>query len=176
LKHIVLFGAGKSSVYLIEYLCSQLVANQWKLTVLDADMDAAAKKINNAPQAFAAATDITNAAERWQWISSADIVVSLLPPSLHYLVAVDCIELEKNLLTASYVDDAMKALQDKIASKNLLFLCEMGLDPGIDHMSAMAIIDQLRKHGRTRRAEPDESASGFSAEPVENEDIQQLTE
>ena len=79
------------------------------------------------------------AAERITYIQQSDVVISLLPPTLHYLIAKDCIEYSKHLLTASYVDENIKGLQKDIAHKGLLFLCEMGLDPGIDHMSAMQI-------------------------------------
>ncbi|MES1222853.1 MAG: saccharopine dehydrogenase C-terminal domain-containing protein, partial [Bacteroidota bacterium] len=74
-------------------------------------------------------------------------VISLLPPALHYLVAKDCVANSKNLLTASYVDEKIKELKDEIDKKALLFLCEMGLDPGIDHMSAMRIINEIRSEG-----------------------------
>lgn len=82
-------------------------------------------------------------------IEGADIVVSLLPPSLHIHVAKDCVAIGRNLLTASYVDEAIKQLEAEINSKEILFLCEMGLDPGIDHMSAMQLIDEIRSKGGT---------------------------
>jgi saccharopine dehydrogenase (NADP+, L-glutamate forming) len=71
----------------------------------------------------------------------------MLPAHLHFLVAKDCLDFEKPLFTASYVDDNMRSLADAIEAKQLLFLCEMGLDPGIDHMSAMAIIDEIHEKG-----------------------------
>src|SRR5436189_1648456 len=77
----------------------------------------------------------------------SDIVISMLPPALHFLVAKDCVKFSKHLLTASYVDDSMKSLEKGIEEKNLLFLCEMGLDPEIDHMSAMKIVDELHASG-----------------------------
>jgi saccharopine dehydrogenase (NADP+, L-glutamate forming) len=147
LKHIVIFGAGKSSFFLIEYLVNQLTSNNWKLTVLDADENAARKKIGNAANATGKSIDVEDGAARKKWIQSADIVISLLPPSLHYLIAVDCLAFKKSLLTASYVDEKMKALQDDIENSGVLFLCEMGLDPGIDHMSAMQLIHRLIEKG-----------------------------
>ncbi len=80
-------------------------------------------------------------------VYAADIVISLLPPFLHYLVAKDCVQYGKNLLTASYVDEKITTLRDEIAAKGLFFLCEMGLDPGIDHMSAMQLITNIREKG-----------------------------
>jgi saccharopine dehydrogenase-like NADP-dependent oxidoreductase len=149
LKHIVLFGAGKSSLFLIEYLVDQLIPNNWQLTVVDADLHAAQQKTKNAQGTTATAINVENADERKKWIAAADIVISLLPPSLHFLVAQDCLHFEKNLLTASYVDQRLENLRPEIENKGLLFLCEMGLDPGIDHMSAMRIIHRLRQQGAT---------------------------
>ncbi len=144
MKNIVVFGAGKSSTFLIDYLIDQLPANQWKLTVLDADLKAAQTRTSNAAFTEAYGLNAENEKERKSYIAQADIVISLLPPTLHYLVALDCIEYGKNLLTASYIDSQIEHLRTAIQAKGLLFLCEMGLDPGIDHMSAMRIIDRLR--------------------------------
>jgi saccharopine dehydrogenase-like NADP-dependent oxidoreductase len=144
LKHIVLFGAGKSSTFLIEYLVGQLPVHHWKLTVLDADKYAAQEKIGNVENAVAVELHAENAEERNVFVQSADIVISLLPPALHYHIAVACIQHNKNFLTASYIDKQIEAMRDQITEKNLLFLCEMGLDPGIDHMSAMQIIHGLQ--------------------------------
>ena len=144
LKHIVLFGAGKSSTFLIEYLVEQLPIYNWKLTVLDANRHAAQLKIGNVENAVAVELHAENEEKRNEYIRSADIVISLLPPSLHYHIALACIEFNKNLLTASYVDKNMEGMRDRINEKKLLFLCEMGLDPGIDHMSAMQIIHKLQ--------------------------------
>ncbi len=80
-------------------------------------------------------------------IQRAHVVISMMPPALHFLVAKDCVEYRKHLLTASYLDDKMKSLQDEISNRKLLFICEMGLDPGIDHMSAMKIIDGIKAKG-----------------------------
>jgi len=80
-------------------------------------------------------------------IQKAHVVISMMPPALHFLIAKDCVEYRKHLLTASYLDDKMTSLKDEIHHRKLLFLCEMGLDPGIDHMSAMQIIHELKKQG-----------------------------
>lgn len=147
MKHIVLFGAGKSSTFLIEYLVQQLTVNNWKLTVLDPNRQAALDKIGNAENAVAASLNVEDEIERNAYIQSADIVISLLPASLHYHVALSCIHYAKHLLTASYVDPKLESLRNEIEKKGLLFLFEMGLDPGIDHMSAMQIIHRLQKNG-----------------------------
>ena len=147
MKKILIFGAGKSSTYLIEYLSKLLQNNNWILTVADKDLLAAQSKLNGIPNSEAKSVDVSDEEQRKNLISSADIVISLLPPTLHYQVAVDCIALKKNLLTASYIDDKIKALSKDIENNRLLFLCEMGLDPGIDHMSAMKLIADLKSQG-----------------------------
>jgi saccharopine dehydrogenase-like NADP-dependent oxidoreductase len=147
LKHIVLFGAGKSSTFLIEYLVGQIQVYNWKLTVLDADRLAAQSKIGVVQNATAIEWLAENADNTNAYVKSADIVISLLPPALHYQIAVACLEFNKHLLTASYVDKNLQGISDKVKEKKLLFLCELGLDPGIDHMSAMQIIHRLHNEG-----------------------------
>lgn len=147
MRTILLFGAGKSATVLIEYLLANALTENWQLIVVDADLQLAKEKLRNHPHGIAAAFDITHEVERQTFIQEADIVISLLPPALHILVAQDCVAFGKNLLTASYVDEAMKALQPEIERKGLLFLCEMGLDPGIDHMSAKKMIDEIEAEG-----------------------------
>ncbi len=146
-KHIVLFGAGKSATVLIDYLLAEAATNHWSITVADANREQVLAKTNHSPLVEAVQVDINEDAQRASLIQKADIVISMMPPSLHILVARDCIKYGKNLLTASYVDPAIKALREEIEEKKLLFLCEMGLDPGIDHMSAMKILDAIREKG-----------------------------
>ena len=85
--------------------------------------------------------------ERKIVIEQADIVVSMLPASLHIKIAKDCLHYGKHLVTASYVSPELKALDKKVREAGLIFMNEIGLDPGIDHMSAMQIIDGIRKKG-----------------------------
>ncbi|WEK34688.1 MAG: saccharopine dehydrogenase C-terminal domain-containing protein [Candidatus Pseudobacter hemicellulosilyticus] len=147
MKHILVFGAGKSATCLIEYLVKQTAQRQWTLTVADGDGQLALSKTGQAPHTRALALDVHQAPERQALIATADLVISLLPPSLHFLVAQDCLLLGRHLLTASYVDSQIAALREAIAAKGLLFLCEMGLDPGIDHMSALQLIHDIRQEG-----------------------------
>jgi saccharopine dehydrogenase-like NADP-dependent oxidoreductase len=146
MKKILLFGAGKSATVLIDYLLENAGKEHWQLTVVDADLELARSKVGNSTDAFAISFDILNDKQRIKHIAEADIVISLLPPALHYVVARDCVELNKDLLTASYVDESTKKLAPEIEKRQLLFLCEMGLDPGIDHMSAMKIIDEVHSY------------------------------
>lgn len=147
MKNILLFGAGKSATCLIEYLLNELKQNDWHLIVCDADLNLANSKIGNAENAEAVSINVEDEDARKQLVRSADIVISMLPPTLHFLIAKDCVEFSKDLLTASYVDENIKSLEKDIADKKLLFLCEMGLDPGIDHMSAMKLIHSIKEKG-----------------------------
>ncbi len=149
MKTILLFGAGKSATVLIDYLIDNAAAEKWAIVVVDADLQLAKSKIAGSAYANAVSFDINNMDERVQFIRSADIVISLLPPHLHIEVARDCVKLQKNLLTASYVDESIKELQAEIEKNKLFFLYEMGLDPGIDHMSAMQLIDHIHANGGT---------------------------
>ncbi|MEO6219060.1 MAG: saccharopine dehydrogenase C-terminal domain-containing protein [Ginsengibacter sp.] len=147
MNSILIFGAGKSATYLIEYLGSVSDENGWKLLVCDGNIELAQSKIAGSNTAKAISIDVSNNEQRKSLVQKADIIISMLPPNLHFLVAQDCLDYSKHLLTASYIDDNIKSLEEKIKNKNLLFLCEMGLDPGIDHMSAMKLIHKIRKEG-----------------------------
>jgi len=149
LKHIVLFGAGKSATVLIEYLKEIATENIWQVIVADNNLETAQAKVGEHALVKAVSMNIENADERKELIEQADVVISLMPPHLHYLLALDCLELNKHLLTASYVDEQIKSLQPEIEKRNLLFLCEMGLDPGIDHMSAMQLFHRIKEEGGT---------------------------
>lgn len=149
MKTIVLFGAGKSATVLIDYLIAEAAHNHWKILIADASREQVLAKTGGSPFTEAIQLDITDTNSRSQLLQKADIVISMMPPALHVLVARDCVRYSKHLLTASYVDDAIRSLQPEITAKKLLFLCEMGLDPGIDHMSAMKLIDGIKAAGGT---------------------------
>lgn len=144
---ILVFGAGKSATVLIRYLGGITAKKNWICTVADQDLTAVNSKIKGYPNLRAAALSIEDEDARQGLIKAADIVISLLPPSLHFLVAKDCVRLKKNLLTASYLDHQIKSLEKDINDAGLLFIGEMGLDPGIDHMSAMQIIHEIQSNG-----------------------------
>ena len=147
MKQILLFGAGKSSTCLIEYFLVNALAENWQLTVADAYPELVKEKLGNSQHGTAVALDVNNEAERGKLVQQADVVISLLPPQLHFLIAKDCLQFKKNLLTASYIDEQLKSLKEDVEKAGLLFLCEMGLDPGIDHLSAKKIIDTIHAEG-----------------------------
>lgn len=143
MKTILLLGAGKSATVLVEYLLKNAPKNQWKLLLVDANSAIAKQKAGISPWSESIGLDITDSNPRKQLIARADLVISLLPPHLHILVALDCLEQGRHLFTASYIDEDVRKLKSEIEKKGLLFLYEMGLDPGIDHMSAMELIDRV---------------------------------
>jgi len=147
MKQILLFGAGKSATVLIDYLKQTATQKQWQVTVADVNLAAVQSKVGEHAWVRAVGVSIDNEPERQALIKAADVVISLLPPSLHYTVALDCLAFGKHLLTASYVDDKIRAMAGEINNKGILFLCEMGLDPGIDHMSAMQLIHRIKAKG-----------------------------
>ena len=144
---ILVIGAGKSATILIQYLQKKVIENDWYMVLADEEKSVAEMKWNKAKNGHAVGLDVENEAERKAFIEKATIVVSMLPAFLHFLVAKDCLLYGKPLFTASYVDDNMKSIEQEIKDKNLLFLCEMGLDPGIDHMSAMELINKIKMSG-----------------------------
>lgn len=144
MKNILVAGAGKSSSYLIDYLLKNSKSD-WRVIVMDASADAIAEKLKNHPRGIPAVIDVTNDEEREKLVANSDIVLSILPPGLHYLLAKDCLKYKKHLITSSYVSPEIKALDQEVKDAGLLFMCEMGLDPGIDHMSAMSIIHSIQK-------------------------------
>jgi len=146
---ILVFGAGKSATCLIDYIIKEAAIHHWQVTVADGDLSLAQTKVGHHTYAEAVSINAENQEERQRLVQQASIVISLLPPALHFLVAQDCVLFEKNLLTASYTDNNIRSLQPAIEQKKLLFLCEMGLDPGIDHMSAMQLIHRIKLNGAT---------------------------
>jgi saccharopine dehydrogenase-like NADP-dependent oxidoreductase len=147
MRNILIFGAGRSASSLIRYLLSKSNEEKLHLTVADLSLNLAKAKTQDHPNATPLALDIFNADERKKAIANASIVISMLPAHLHIEIAKDCLEFKKHLVTASYISDAMQALNEKAIKNNLIFMNEIGLDPGIDHMSAMKVIDEIRSKG-----------------------------
>jgi saccharopine dehydrogenase-like NADP-dependent oxidoreductase len=145
MQTILIAGAGKSSIYLIHYLLTHAPRNKWKIIVADGDANAIAEKIGGSPLAEAVVMDITNAAEREALVKRSDIVLSLMPPHLHIHLAKDCLTHKKPLITSSYISPEMKEMDKAVREAGLMFMCEMGLDPGIDHMTANKIIHGIQR-------------------------------
>ena len=149
MKHLVVLGAGRSTTALIQYVCEQRQQYDWKVTVADASAQTIATLQQQYPTVEVQQLDVLNKEARNNIIEQADLVISMLPARFHIHVVHSCLALQKNLITASYVSDDVKELRADIEEKGLLFLYECGLDPGLDHMSAMKIIDGIKAQGGT---------------------------
>ncbi|OXB05753.1 saccharopine dehydrogenase family protein [Flavobacterium pectinovorum] len=147
MKSILIFGAGRSASSLIRYLLSKSESENLHLVVADLSLALAEKKTQNHPNATPIALNIFDTEQRKAAIEKASIVISMLPAHLHIEIAKDCLEFKKHLVTASYISDAMQALNEEAIKNDLIFMNEIGLDPGIDHMSAMKVIDEIRAKG-----------------------------
>ncbi len=147
MRKILVIGAGKSASYLIKYLLDKSTSENLIVIVGDINFTHAKKLINNHENAQAIMLDVFDKTSRENAIKNADIVISMLPARFHIEVAKDCITFNKNMVTASYIMDEMQKLDKAARDKGLVFMNEIGVDPGIDHMSAMQVIDRIREEG-----------------------------
>jgi saccharopine dehydrogenase-like NADP-dependent oxidoreductase len=147
MKNLLIIGAGRSSTVLIEYILEQAREHNFFITVADADIEAARKKVNDHPKGRAIWLDASKVQDRRDVINRHDVVVSMLPPQMHLEVAQDCISLGKHMVTASYVSKQVFRLGDEARQRALVFMNELGLDPGVDHMSAMQRIHKIKGMG-----------------------------
>lgn len=147
MRNILIIGAGRSASSLIKYLLEKSESENLHVTIGDLSLELAQRKTNGHKNATAIALDINNTSQRQTEIQKADIVISMLPAHMHIEVAKDCVTFKKHMVTASYVSDAMQALDIQAKENGLVFMNEVGLDPGIDHMSAMKVLDEIRDKG-----------------------------
>jgi len=147
MSKILVIGAGRSTVSLIDHLIQNAPKYNWQVTVADMDLDLARSKTGGNSHGKAVQLDIANEKARIAEIEKADLVISMLPAFLHGAVAKNCVALGKHVATASYVSAEMNELNEEAKKKGLLLLNECGLDPGIDHASAMKIIDEVHEKG-----------------------------
>lgn len=146
-RTILIFGAGKSTSYLVQYLLDKSVTEDLNIHIGDLNPNAIDLAIANHPNCSVSKLDVFNDAGRQEHIAKASLVISMLPARFHLKVAKDCIQFKKHLVTASYVSDELRAYDKEVQEKGLIFMNEIGLDPGIDHMSAMEVLDRIREQG-----------------------------
>lgn len=164
MRHILILGAGRSAASLIRYLIDHAGEQEWRITVADQQASHAERAVAGAGDAAqGVALDATDPAARAALIDGHDLVISMLPAFLHMDVVKDCVRLRKHVITPSYVPDALWAMERDVREAGLIVLNEMGVDPGIDHMSAMRILDRLRSEGE--RLESFESYTGGLVAP-----------
>jgi len=151
MKNILLVGAGKSATVLISYLLDHADALDARLTVGDLDVETARAKLHRhtrgQERGQAAYFDVHQPELRREAVKNADLVISMLPAHLHLPLLQDCLAEKVHFLSASYVSEEIRQLADQAKEAGILVLKECGLDPGIDHMSAMAKLDELRAAG-----------------------------
>lgn len=147
MRNILVIGAGRSSSFLIKYLLEKSDSENLFITVADISLNNALELIDGHQNAKAIEFDVFNEQQRKEEVKKSDIVISMLPARFHIEVAKDCVTYNKHMVTASYISPEMKALNEAVKEKGLVFMNEIGADPGIDHMSAMDIIDRIRDNG-----------------------------
>jgi saccharopine dehydrogenase-like NADP-dependent oxidoreductase len=147
MRKILIIGAGRSASSLIKYLLDKSEVENLFVTIGDLSEELAKKKTGNHKNSRAISFDVFNDDQRKQEIQQADVVISMLPAHMHIEVAKDCITYKKHMVTASYISAEMQALDAVAKENNIVLMNEIGLDPGIDHMSAMKIMDEIKGKG-----------------------------
>ncbi len=147
MKHILVIGAGLSASSMIRYLINNAGEENWSIKIIDRDEDLAKKKTEGSEYAEGIGLDALQQDLRLPYIEWADLVISMLPARFHVEVAKDCITCKTNLITPSYISDEMKALNEAAVEAGIIIMNEIGVDPGIDHMSAKRVLDQIQNRG-----------------------------
>jgi len=142
MSKVVVFGAGLVTRPIVRYLLDQ---PDLQLVVATRTVSKAVRMIDGHPQGVAKALDVSDMKGVEEEVKASDVVVSLLPYAYHVDVAELCIQHKKHLVTTSYVGDPMMKLNARAKKAGVLLLNECGLDPGIDHMSAMRVIHGVEK-------------------------------
>ena len=143
MKKILLIGAGRSTGSLIKYLVKNAAANQWSLTIADRSFEFLDKELTDKDFVTTINFDVNNLNQRDELVKSADVIISMLPAHMHIGVAKACIQFKKHMVTASYVSDEMRALEQEAKDAGVIIINEIGVDPGIDHLSAKKVIDEI---------------------------------
>ena len=147
MKKILVIGSGRSSTSLIKYLIDNSDLEKWTVTVVDFNLKLAESKIGNHPNGFSYQLDANDDVKRKEYIKSSDVVISMLPAHMHFKVLKDSVDCGVHVITPSYITDEIKTLNENALKNKVLVLNELGLDPGIDHMSAKKLIDQVKAKG-----------------------------
>ena len=149
MKNIFVIGAGLSASSLLRYLTENASLENWQIKVCDRDGELAQSKVDDCENAMGFELDALNPDARKPYMEWADLVISMLPARFHIEIAKDCLKFNTNLITPSYVSKEMKELDEAAKAAGLLFMNEIGVDPGLDHMSAKKILDEIEEMGGT---------------------------
>ncbi len=147
MKNVLILGAGQSTPYLIDYMLREAEKHDWFITVCDMNYETAALHVNGHSNGLAIEFDVNDERMRKAQISKSDVVINMLAPTFQYLIALDCLNFGKHMITASYENINIQDLHKDALRKDILILNEMGLDPGIDHMSAISLIHKIKEEG-----------------------------
>jgi len=147
MKKVLILGAGLSAYVLIDYLLENAEENDWQITVGCRTLSTAERVCKNHPRSRAISFDIENSEQAEEEIKNANLVISMLPARFHPIPAKLCVKYGIHMVTTSYVSEELWKFDAEAKEKDILLLNEVGLDPGIDHMSAMKIIERLKSEG-----------------------------
>ena len=149
MQNILIIGAGRSTYFLINYLLTKADQHNWQITVADFSRENLDQHLEGIESVVTQVLDLADNQARGDLIAKQDVVVSMAPPVFHGDIAKDCLLHGQHLLTASYLSTTIEGIHQQAVQKGLLFLNELGLDPGLDHLSAKQIIDDLKAEGAT---------------------------
>jgi saccharopine dehydrogenase (NADP+, L-glutamate forming) len=144
MKKILVLGAGLVSRPMVRYL---LDVADFEVVVASRTVSKAQELVGSHPRGKAIALLVDDDAALGRLVADSDLAVSLLPYTYHVKVANHCLQYRKSLVTTSYVSEPMRALDAPAKAAGVIFMNEIGLDPGIDHMSAMKIVHDVQKSG-----------------------------
>ena len=144
MKKILIIGCGKSSTSLIDYLYNYCMSKNFIIQISDFDIENLKFFTKKYPKIITQIFDVNDKKQREKIVINQSIVISMLPAKYHFLIAIECLKSNINLVTASYISDELMKLDYEVKKKNLLFLNEVGLDPGLDHMSALKLIKEIK--------------------------------
>ena len=147
MKNILVLGAGHSSPYLVDYLLAAAEPRGWTVTVADRDGELAAARVAGHPCGASSRVDASSADELAAAILEAEVVVNLMPPGFQRVIARECLRSRTHMLSVSYATPELHRLNDEARERGVLLLCELGLDPGIDHMATMSLLEKIRDEG-----------------------------
>ena len=167
MRTILILGAGLSTSSLIRYLLDHAGDSLWKVRVGDIHSGLAGEKVQDHPYGESFVFDVYDDHQRTMEIRHAHLVISMLPARMHYLVADSCVKIGRNLVTASYLEPRIRALDEAARKRGILIMSECGVDPGIDHMSAMQMLHRIREEGGKLMAF-ESSTGGLVAPGYEN--------
>ncbi len=145
MKKLLVFGAGKSSTSLLQFLSENALKFKWTVTVADYDELHLIAQTHRLPGIQTKVIDIQNNRQRRSAIKNSDLVISLLPPGLHYLPAKDCIQYKKHLIIPSNATDDLRELDAEAKAAEVMIMTELGLKQGLEHMIAGKIMNSIRR-------------------------------